>query len=160
MWACGAAGSALPWHGRGRRFDPDQVHQTIHFKISNLHPEVFHRHSAIWCQLVSIVPPLLWTLRLEAISSCLVDDWFFLAIAEFVVHRVDHLLDALGHHLHVNIHGRGKSFVTQHAWVSLTVPLVWLRVAIHESQGRTSPQGSSIKDVRRCPTSDFSPRVK
>ena len=28
-WACGAAGSALPWHGRGRRFDPDQVHQTI-----------------------------------------------------------------------------------------------------------------------------------
>src|SRR3974390_1803402 len=25
--ACGAAGSALPWHGRGRRFDPDQVHQ-------------------------------------------------------------------------------------------------------------------------------------
>ncbi len=27
MWACGAAGSALPWHGRGRRFDPDQVHQ-------------------------------------------------------------------------------------------------------------------------------------
>jgi hypothetical protein len=28
VWACGAAGSALPWHGRGRRFDPDQVHQT------------------------------------------------------------------------------------------------------------------------------------
>jgi hypothetical protein len=28
-WACGAAGSALPWHGRGRRFDPDQVHQLI-----------------------------------------------------------------------------------------------------------------------------------
>src|SRR5579875_1456210 len=27
-WACGAAGSALPWHGRGHRFDPDQVHQT------------------------------------------------------------------------------------------------------------------------------------
>src|SRR5712691_1725612 len=27
VWACGAAGSALPWHGRGRRFDPDQVHQ-------------------------------------------------------------------------------------------------------------------------------------
>src|ERR1039458_8834205 len=26
-WACGAAGSALPWHGRGRRFDPGQVHQ-------------------------------------------------------------------------------------------------------------------------------------
>ena len=26
-WACGAAGSALPWHGRGHRFDPDQVHQ-------------------------------------------------------------------------------------------------------------------------------------
>jgi hypothetical protein len=29
LWACGAAGSALPWHGRGRRFDPDQVHQTV-----------------------------------------------------------------------------------------------------------------------------------
>jgi molybdopterin-binding protein len=29
MWACGAAGSALPWHGRGRRFDPDQVHQIL-----------------------------------------------------------------------------------------------------------------------------------
>jgi hypothetical protein len=28
-WACGAAGSALPWHGRGRRFDPDQVHQSF-----------------------------------------------------------------------------------------------------------------------------------
>ena len=28
MWACGAAGSALPWHGRGRRFDPGQVHQS------------------------------------------------------------------------------------------------------------------------------------
>ena len=27
MWACGAVGSALPWHGRGHRFDPDQVHQ-------------------------------------------------------------------------------------------------------------------------------------
>src|SRR6266704_240748 len=27
-WACGAVGSALPWHGRGRRFEPDQVHQT------------------------------------------------------------------------------------------------------------------------------------
>ena len=26
-WACGAAGSALPWHGRGHRFDPGQVHQ-------------------------------------------------------------------------------------------------------------------------------------
>jgi hypothetical protein len=32
-WACGAAGSALPWHGRGHRFDPDQVHQLIINKI-------------------------------------------------------------------------------------------------------------------------------
>jgi hypothetical protein len=30
-WACGAAGSALPWHGRGRRFDPDQVHHSFQF---------------------------------------------------------------------------------------------------------------------------------
>ena len=37
LWACGAAGSALPWHGRGRRFDPDQVHQTVFplFKSAN-----------------------------------------------------------------------------------------------------------------------------
>jgi hypothetical protein len=27
--ACGAVGSALPWHGRGRRFEPDQVHQLL-----------------------------------------------------------------------------------------------------------------------------------
>src|SRR5271170_1952942 len=27
--ACGAVGSALPWHGRGRRFEPDQVHQVL-----------------------------------------------------------------------------------------------------------------------------------
>src|SRR5579859_4978717 len=36
-WACGAAGSALPWHGRGRRFDPDQVHQ-IHQQLSGYPP--------------------------------------------------------------------------------------------------------------------------
>ena len=29
LWACSAVGSALPWHGRGRRFDPDQVHHPI-----------------------------------------------------------------------------------------------------------------------------------
>ena len=29
MWACGAVGSALPWHGRGHRFEPDQVHQNF-----------------------------------------------------------------------------------------------------------------------------------
>ena len=26
-WRSMVAGSALPWHGRGHRFDPDQVHQ-------------------------------------------------------------------------------------------------------------------------------------
>ena len=26
LWACGAVGSALSWHGRGRRFEPVQVH--------------------------------------------------------------------------------------------------------------------------------------
>src|SRR5579859_4685582 len=36
QWACGAAGSALPWHGRGRRFDPDQVHHH-----PNLMPAVY-----------------------------------------------------------------------------------------------------------------------
>src|SRR5271166_4840219 len=33
-WACGAAGSALPWHGRGHRFDPDQVHQSTPLFLS------------------------------------------------------------------------------------------------------------------------------
>ena len=28
-WACGAVGSALPWHGRGRRFEPVQVHHNL-----------------------------------------------------------------------------------------------------------------------------------
>ena len=28
-WACGAVGSALPWHGRGREFESHQVHQTL-----------------------------------------------------------------------------------------------------------------------------------
>ena len=36
-WACGAAGSALPWHGRGRRFDPDQVHQISQWFSSHRH---------------------------------------------------------------------------------------------------------------------------
>ena len=27
--ACGAVGSALPWHGRGREFESHQVHQTF-----------------------------------------------------------------------------------------------------------------------------------
>src|ERR1035437_1028523 len=29
MWACGAVGSALPWHGRGREFESHQVHQNV-----------------------------------------------------------------------------------------------------------------------------------
>src|ERR1700737_3963806 len=27
--ACGAVGSALPWHGRGREFESHQVHQNV-----------------------------------------------------------------------------------------------------------------------------------
>ena len=34
-WACGAVGSALPWHGRGRRFEPDQVHQVSNFSTES-----------------------------------------------------------------------------------------------------------------------------
>src|SRR5271165_6755564 len=30
-WACGAVGSALPWHGRGREFESHQVHQNSSF---------------------------------------------------------------------------------------------------------------------------------
>jgi hypothetical protein len=52
MWACGAAGSALPWHGRGHRFDPDQVHQLIPPKIRCLPDQVFHRPASTWCQFI------------------------------------------------------------------------------------------------------------
>src|ERR1700730_15970186 len=31
QWACGAVGSALPWHGRGREFEPPQVHQSLSY---------------------------------------------------------------------------------------------------------------------------------
>ena len=48
MWACGAAGSALPWHGRGRRFDPDQVHH----QINNL-----QRFSSLEIKLVPLTTP-------------------------------------------------------------------------------------------------------
>ena len=41
VWACGAVGSALPWHGRGHRFDPDQVHQLFQsFRSTSLLPLV------------------------------------------------------------------------------------------------------------------------
>ena len=47
-WACGAVGSALPWHGRGRRFEPVQVHQTsqilsAHWLSSSPSPESIWR---------------------------------------------------------------------------------------------------------------------
>src|SRR6476661_7874292 len=43
LWACGAAGSALPWHGRGRRFDPDQVHHLFNnLRLSPL---------SVWAQI-------------------------------------------------------------------------------------------------------------
>src|ERR1700734_3446850 len=44
LWACGAAGSALPWHGRGHRFDPDQVHQLFQ-QLSWTKPSRVNR----WC---------------------------------------------------------------------------------------------------------------
>src|SRR4029077_9967002 len=44
VWACGAVGSALPWHGRGRRFDPDQVHHIFNnLRLSFFRPRAF-RH--------------------------------------------------------------------------------------------------------------------
>ncbi len=47
-WACGAAGSALPWHGRGHRFDPDQVHQ---FKFNHLASRPFRDFVASLSQI-------------------------------------------------------------------------------------------------------------
>jgi hypothetical protein len=55
MWACGAAGSALPWHGRGRRFDPDQVHQNY-----------FNCPSFKFCRVKSLA---------DSISAVLVTSW-------------------------------------------------------------------------------------
>src|SRR5438552_4527398 len=54
-WACGAAGSALPWHGRGRRFDPDQVH---HF--FRLLEDTSFELGAGWCQIALIEPGRLY----------------------------------------------------------------------------------------------------
>src|SRR5579871_6914906 len=34
-WACGAVGSALPWHGRGREFESHQVHQFPRLDANN-----------------------------------------------------------------------------------------------------------------------------
>ena len=42
-------------------------------------------------------------------------DGLLLAITQFVMHRINHLLDAVRNHLHVNIRCRWKSRVAQHA---------------------------------------------
>src|SRR5215510_1932892 len=60
VWACGAAGSALPWHGRGRRFDPDQVH---HIPTSSRRDESLHWGD--WCHALCH-NPLLWVLAVSA----------------------------------------------------------------------------------------------
>ena len=53
MWACGAVGSALPWHGRGQGFESLQVHQI---------PQTLSAHwLASWPTLESI-----WSLNLDA----------------------------------------------------------------------------------------------
>ena len=59
QWACGAAGSALPWHGRGRRFDPDQVHQI--FQIFNQTPinKPIYTHFAIPLEFMRLRCPML-----------------------------------------------------------------------------------------------------
>ena len=31
IYSCGAVGSALPWHGRGREFESHQVHQNVSY---------------------------------------------------------------------------------------------------------------------------------
>ena len=58
-WACGAAGSALPWHGRGHRFDPDQVHQTIQSftnpslpRLCRKFPKNMHGHASLTAALL------------------------------------------------------------------------------------------------------------
>ena len=56
-WACGAAGSALPWHGRGRRFDPDQVHQISQWFSSHRHfdPEVLQARRLVFPMATSVL---------------------------------------------------------------------------------------------------------
>ena len=82
-WACGAAGSALPWHGRGRRFDPDQVHH----QINNFSEPTFQALVANW-------PEIAQTSAAVASSSVRSVD------------RFDRCLHAFRNLLHVNI-GRG-----------------------------------------------------
>ena len=41
VWACGAVGSALPWHGRGREFESHQVHHVFHFIFNRLRLRFF-----------------------------------------------------------------------------------------------------------------------
>ena len=53
-WACGAAGSALPWHGRGHRFDPDQVHQTTYRKINHLEQGPEYRTDIVQRPILSL----------------------------------------------------------------------------------------------------------
>jgi len=43
MWANSSAGRALAWHVRGRRFDPDLVHQSFSFSTeSSENPNFTH----------------------------------------------------------------------------------------------------------------------
>ena len=54
-WACGAAGSALPWHGRGHRFDPDQVHHTVSSTCKSA--SYTHKSRVFPAKCVSFAPP-------------------------------------------------------------------------------------------------------
>ncbi len=87
QWACGAVGSALPWHGRGRRFEPDQVHHIFNNLADPPHrtwPEIgrkfqklfsvsgFSLSSALLRQLPHLLPVILRIDRLsESTPGCL-----------------------------------------------------------------------------------------
>jgi hypothetical protein len=113
MWACGAAGSALPWHGRGHRFDPDQVHQTTPTKSSVCRKQSTpssHRFGVIWCQIRRRLTPTVadassWSrlLRCPPVPR--------IRLSQLRVDGIDSRLNAGRNLLHIDISGRSGARV-------------------------------------------------
>jgi hypothetical protein len=126
LWACGAAGSALPWHGRGHRFDPDQVHQIT----QQLSGTPLQRLAANWQQISNCraakpcqsSPSPLWsaTLRLSfgnfssSVDHCRGRRQPVHRRVQFVVNGVHGGAYSLRQLLHVDVCGGGDARVPHH----------------------------------------------
>lgn len=139
-WACGAAGSALPWHGRGHRFDPDQVHQITLYKMNSFSEAKRSLLWSVWCHLVSNFQTPLWTAlraRLHALLRQLhpaellpPSDVPFQETSATPVDRVDRRSNALGDLLHINVGGGRRPGVPHQPLNVLHCALFWASVAI------------------------------